>query len=365
LKILVLNSGSSSVKYQLFENDKCLYKGLVEEVKDYEVALDGVFETLIKNEVISSLRDIDACGHRVVHGGEKFSAPIVVNDEVIKAIKEVAKFAPLHNLANLKGIQTAQKKLPNVPQVAVFDTAFHQTIPSVAFTYALPFELYEKQGIRKYGFHGTSHHYVAKQAAKHLQKPLQNLNLITAHLGNGCSITAIKNGKSIDTSMGLTPLEGLMMGTRSGDIDPAIIFYLNKELGYTIEEIETMLNKKSGLLGVSQKSSDLRTILENQNDKNCALALEMFTYKIKKYIGSYSFILGNVDAIIFTGGIGENSSNVREMIMNDKIDKAKNEQQYSDALEIQVDGFNSKVLVIRTNEELEIASLTKKQLEAL
>jgi acetate kinase len=364
LKILVLNSGSSSIKYQLFEitNTKqdVLFKGLVEEVKDYQNALDGIFTQLIKLNVIESFNQIDAFGHRVVHGGDKFYKPVVIDDEVISSMQKVSNFAPLHNKANLQGIEAIFKREPNSKQIAVFDTAFHQTMPKTSYLYPIPYQFYEKDKIRRYGFHGSSHHFVAKECSKYLDKPLEKLNLITVHLGNGASVCAIENGKSIDTSMGLTPLEGLMMGTRSGDIDPAIVFYLENELKIGMEEIENILNKQSGLLGVCGQSSDLRKILElaNDSDERSKLALEMFAHRVKKYIGAYIFLLDRVDAIIFTGGIGENCTQMRDMIMQNKIDTTKNNQKQKGIMQIQSDKFDTKVLVIPTNEELEIANAT-------
>ena len=366
MKILVLNSGSSSIKYQLFsmsdEDPKVLYKGLMEEVVDYDKSLKNILAILKESKVINSLEDIDAFGHRIVHGGDEFSKPTLIDDNVISVIKDVSRFAPLHNMANLKGILTILALSPSSKQVAIFDTSFHQTMPKKAFVYPIDYKLYEENKIRRYGFHGTSHSYVAQQCSDYLNKPLDTLNLISVHLGNGASVCAIKNGKSIDTSMGLTPLEGLMMGTRCGDIDPAIVFYLENELNFTIPEVEDILNKKSGLLGVSGKSSDLREVIDfaKNGDEQSALALDIFAYRVKKYIGSYKFILDDVDAIIFTGGIGENSRDMRSMIMGNKIDNLKNNQKLDKLQEIQAKEFETKVLVIQTNEELEIANLTYK-----
>lgn len=364
MKILVLNSGSSSIKYQLFniskKNQEVLSKGLIEEVKDYDSALKNIFDSLIDSKVIETFDDIDAFGHRVVHGGDKFSKPTLVDETVIKAIQEVSSFAPLHNLSNLKGILAIQKLNSKSKQIVVFDTAFHQTIPAKGYIYPIPYKFYEENKIRRYGFHGTSHSYVAKECAKYLNKSFDKINVITVHLGNGASVCAIENGKSIDTSMGLTPLEGLMMGTRCGDIDPAIIFYLENELNLNIKEIESILNKKSGLLGVSEKSSDLREVLSfsKKGDEKSKLALDIFAYRIKKYIGAYKFVLDDVDAIIFTGGIGENSVDMRSMIMGNKINNTKNNQKLDKIIQIQTEKFNTKVLVVPTNEELEIANLT-------
>ncbi len=358
--ILVLNSGSSSIKYKLFSSTDNLFVfgGIIEEVKDFHQAFDNIFHTLLNNGYIKNIEDIKAYGHRVVHGGEKFKQPVIIDDDVIKEIEKLIPLAPLHNPSNLHGIKTVKLKAPKAIQVAVFDTAFHQTMPKEAYIYAIPYELYEKYGIRRYGFHGTSHNYVAKQAALFLNKSLEDLNLITIHLGNGDSITAIKNGKSIDTSMGFTPLEGLMMGTRSGDIDPEIILYLEKQIGMSADEIDIILNKKSGFKGICN-NSDLREIVINANngDEHSKLAIQMFALRVKKYIGAYKEILGKVDAVVFTGGIGENSSLVRDAITYN-VDKEKNEKLIGIG-EIQNENAPYKILVIPTDEELEIAIQTK------
>jgi len=344
MKILVLNSGSSSIKYKLFENLKELKSGISAEVTDYHSNIEMILKEVGK---------IDAVAHRVVHGGEKFRESVIINDEVIETIKELIPLAPLHNPANLDGILSVKKLLQNIPQVAVFDTAFHQTIPDYNYIYPIPYEMYEEKEIRKYGFHGTSHKYVAQKAAEILDKPLQELNLITCHLGNGASLCAIKNGKSINTSMGFSPLEGLMMGTRSGDIDAEIIFYLSKFMD--LESIDIMLNKKSGLKGISG-NNNLKNI-EARNDKLAKLAIDMFVNRIRKYLGAYMVELGRVDAIIFTAGIGENSSLVRKKVTQNLenygiiLDVTKNEQ--NDTI-ISV-GKDVKVMVIPTNEELQIA----------
>ncbi len=359
--ILVLNSGSSSIKYKLFQSkdNQLVYQGIEEEVKDFQIAFNSIFKKLIDGNYIKNIDNIKAFGHRVVHGGEKFSKPVLIDDEVIKEIEKLIPLAPLHNPSNLEGIKISKILAPKAKQVAVFDTAFHQSIPKESYIYPIPYELYEKNYIRRYGFHGTSHHYIAKETAKYLKKPLSELNIITIHLGNGDSITAIKNGKSIDTSMGFTPLEGLMMGTRCGDIDPQIILYLENQLGMEPKRIDTMLNKESGFKGIC-KNSDLREILKNadNNDELSILAIKMFAYRVKKYVGAYKEILDNkVDAIVFTGGIGEHSPIIRDAISSN-LDKNKNEELKSLG-EIQNQNSPYKILVIPTNEELEIAIQTK------
>lgn len=357
MKILVLNAGSSSLKYQLFDMPvaKVLTSGLIEQIGEsgskiasHKEAIDIVLQGLIdsKEKIIDSLSDIDAIGHRVVHGGESFQAPVLITDEVKAKIRECFKLAPLHNPPNLSGIEAVTNLLQDVPQVAVFDTAFHQTIPDYAFLYALPYELYEKHGIRRYGFHGTSHKYVSLKAAEALNKPLEELKVVTCHLGNGCSVAAIKNGQSVDTSMGFTPLEGLVMGTRSGDLDPAIVSFMMEQEGLSHQEVDTMLNKKSGLLGISGVSNDVRSLIEavEKGNKRAQLALDMFAYRVRKYIGSYAFAMGGVDAIVFTGGIGQYANSLREKILEGIFGV--------------VDKDKTKVLVIPTNEELMIAKET-------
>ncbi len=344
MKLLVLNSGSSSLKFKLFEMEslEVLTSGIIEEIKESGY-LKAILEVgnVLEQFGIKSLEELGGIGHRVVHGGEEFTKSVIIEEHTIETIRELIPLAPLHNLANLQGILEVQRVAPKVKQVAVFDTAFHQTMPQEAFMYALPYEFYEKHKIRRYGFHGTSHFYVAKEAAKLLGKKLEECNLITIHLGNGDSICAIKNGKSIDTSMGFTPLEGLMMGTRCGDLDPAIVLYLERLNHYTTEELDIILNKKSGLFGICGQS-DMRTIdqMAKDGDEKALLAHKMFAYHIKKYIGSYSAILGKVDAIVFTGGIGENDEAMRNLILQDLH-------------------FEAKVLVIKTDEEKEIAEQTK------
>ena len=392
MNILVINAGSSSLKYQLINMDTSvvLAKGLCERIgiegsqlkhqpKDKESiiikstmnshadAIKLVIEALADSDhgVISDMNEIGAVGHRVVHGGEYFKKSVIIDDDVKKAIEACVELAPLHNPPNLIGIEACEEVMPGVVQVAVFDTAFHQTIPKEAYMYAIPFEYYEKYKIRKYGFHGTSHKYVAHRAAQMIGKPLSELKLITLHLGNGSSITAIQNGKSIDTSMGFTPLAGVPMGTRSGDIDPAIVLFLMEKENLNIEQINNVLNKGSGVAGVSGVSSDFRDLSEaakNGNDR-AALAENLFIYNVRKYIGTYSAIMGGVDAIVFTAGIGENNSYMRKGIVNDlgykgiKIDYEKNEQKGVE-IDLSAEDATVKTLVIPTNEELMIAKET-------
>jgi len=333
--VLSLNSGSSSIKYQLYDlpkGKKPLKKGIIERITNYDQAIKQLFKKL-------GNVDIKAIGHRVVHGGDVINKTSLINKKVIQVIKKFSDLAPLHNSSGLAGILACQKALPKVPQVAVFDTAFHATIPDYAFHYAIPYKYYQKYRVRKYGFHGTSHRYVALEAARKLKKKPNKANLITCHLGNGCSITAIKAGKSIDNSMGLTPLEGVAMGTRSGDIDPGIIFYLAHKERLKLSQLKDILNNKSGLLGLSGASNDVRDLLKlsRGGNKRAKLALEVFCYRIKKYIGAYLAVLGSVDAVVFTGGIGENSPGLIKKIMQ---------------------GIKVKKLIIRTNEELFIARET-------
>jgi len=384
MKILVLNSGSSSIKFQLFEisENRSIASGIIEQIgendsyakiefdgkkiekketiKDHNDGLTIMNMLLIESSTINSLDELGAIGHRVVHGGEKFSKPVIVNEKVLAEIEKLIPLAPLHNPANLDGIRVTMKQAPNVPQVAVFDTAFHTTIPSYAYMYALPYETYEKDGVRKYGFHGTSHHYVTKEASKYLG--IENINTITLHLGNGASMAAVKNAKCIDTTMGLTPLEGLIMGTRSGDIDPAILFYLARKNGLNIDDLDKLVNKQSGLKGICG-SNDMREIesMAEKGDEKAMLALEMFAYRIKKYIGSYSAIIGKLDCIIFTGGIGENDIDTRQKCCENlenlgiELDLVQNNQKARKIIDISSKESKVKVLVIPTNEELEIA----------
>jgi len=397
MKILVINTGSSSLKYQLIDmqNESVLAKGLCERIgidnsflkhtktgmdpviiekdlKDHKVAIKEVINALINNKygVIKDMSEIGAVGHRVVHGGEKFHDSVVINDDVTKAIRECIDLAPLHNPPNIIGIEACKQVMPNTPMVAVFDTAFHQTMPKHAYMYALPYEYYEKYGIRKYGFHGTSHKYVAQKAADMLERPIEELRIITCHLGNGSSICAVKNGKSVDTSMGFTPLDGVPMGTRSGTIDPAIIKYLMDRENITIKEVDDCLNKKSGVLGISGVSSDFRDIHDaiDEGNKRAELALEVFCYGVKKFIGQYAAVMGGVDAIVFTAGVGENNAIAREKIMEGleylgaKIDPEKNNVR-GQQKDISADGAKVRTLVIPTNEELAIARETLKLLK--
>ncbi len=348
MKILVINSGSSSIKYKLFckENMEELKSGIKEEVKSHKEGIERILQKLKDEDLINDPKDIFCVGHRVVHGGDFFTKATLVDDEVIKKIEILCELAPLHNPANLEGIKAISATLGDIPQVIVCDTAFHQTIPDYASFYPLPYEYYEKYHIRKYGFHGTSHQYIASQAAKQLGKKLEKCNLITLHLGNGSSACAIKNGKSIDTSMGFTPLEGLMMGTRCGDIDGSLVYYLEEKLDCTREEIYNILNKQSGFKGLCG-TSDLREVIKliDAGDAHAKLALEMFIYRVKKYIGSYLMILGKVDAIVLTGGIGENSQLVRHAIYES------------------TDKFDLVHLTITTNEEKAIAIQAKELLD--
>ncbi len=391
MNVLVINAGSSSLKYQLLnpETGDLLAKGLCERIgidgkftykpqlpgkekldavdvamPTHNEAIKAVLDALVdeKNGVIGSMKEIDAVGHRVVHGGEKFAASVVITDEVMKAIEECNPLAPLHNPANIIGIKACQALMPGVPMVAVFDTAFHQTMPPVAYMYALPYEYYEEDKVRRYGFHGTSHKYVAQRAADMLGKPIEDLKLISCHLGNGSSVTAIDGGKSVDTSMGFTPLAGVLMGTRSGDLDAGIIQYLMERHGYSIEEMLTILNKKSGVQGISGISSDFRDLESAFHDgiERAGLAVDMFNYGVKKLIGAYAAAMGGVDAIIFTAGVGENSASQRMAIasgleymgvkMDEDANKVRGEERVISAADSKV-----KVLLIPTNEELMIA----------
>jgi acetate kinase len=393
MKVLVINAGSSSVKYHLYQmpQAKVLATGFVEKigeqdselshfyqgrtysipakVRDVGGAMELILQTLINNEVgvLQEVSEIGAVGHRVVHGGEEFTGSVIIDENVIASIEKFADLAPLHNPPNLAGIRAAQNHLPNVKQVACFDTAFHSTIPKVAYMYALPYELYEKYGIRRYGFHGISHRYVARRAAALMGKGKYDINAITCHLGNGCSITAVKNGHSVDTSMGLTPLEGVPMGTRSGDLDPAILFYL-ADKGYDAEALKNLCNKQSGLLGISGVSNDMRNLeaLAREGNTRAELAIDVFCYRIKKYIGAYAAILDTVDAVVFTGGIGENSVFMREKICNAvtqigvQLDLAANKDAIAKEAEINTEDSQVKVFVIPTNEQAAIANDTYK-----
>jgi acetate kinase len=334
-------------------------------VADHQAGFELIGTVLGESGALRDISELSGIGHRVVHGGEKFTQPTLINKKVIDTIRQLIPLAPLHNPANLLGIEVVMQSAPRVPQVAVFDTAFHQSIPEHAFRYAIPQNLYEKHHVRRYGFHGTSHHYVAKQAARIIARPLNSLNLISLHLGNGASATAVKEGKSIDTSMGMTPLEGLIMGTRSGDIDPAIVFYLERQTGLGRDEVESVLNKESGLKGICDVN-DMREIetLAQAGNSQAQLALEMFCYRIQKYIGAYHAVLGRLDALIFTAGIGENSTFIRAGVcqglahLGIEVDPEKNDRKSKKAFEIQKHGSSVRVLVIPTNEELEIAEQT-------
>ena len=385
-KIIAINAGSSSLKFQLFEmpNEEVITKGLIEriglndsvfnitvngekqsettDIPNHEVAVELLLSKLTSLGIIKSLEEIEGVGHRVVHGGEEFQDSVLINDEVIEKIEKLSELAPLHNPANLTGIKAFKNVLPNVPAVAVFDTAFHQTMPESSFLYSLPYEHYEKYGIRKYGFHGTSHKYVSERAAEMLGRPLEQLRLISCHLGNGASITAIQGGKSIDTSMGFTPLAGVTMGTRSGDIDPALIPYIMEKTNKTAEEVLEGLNKRSGMLGLSGFSSDLRDIERKAEEGNerAEMALSVFASHIHKYIGSYAARMSGVDAIIFTAGIGENSDTIRARVLNGLEfmgvywDPALNELRGEERF-ISYPHSPVKVMVIPTDEEVMIA----------
>ncbi|AZQ61869.1 acetate kinase [Flammeovirga pectinis] len=399
MKILVINAGSSSLKYQLFEMEGTvvLCSGIVERIglesgiithktfdaegnatkvkkelpiPNHNVGLTEVVALLTdgENGVIQNTDDIQAVGHRVVHGGEFFNKPTVITTEVKEKIRECFQLAPLHNPANLQGIEDCTNIFAKATQVAVFDTAFHQTMPSKSYRYAVPAELYEKNGVRVYGMHGTSHKYVSETAIDYLGLKGKNSKVITIHLGNGCSMSAVRNGECIDTSMGFSPLDGLMMGTRSGDIDPAVVFYLIDKLGMKSDDVYDLLNKKSGMLGITG-DSDMRDIEArfNAGDEAAILGLHMYTYRIKKYIGAYLAALNGADAIVFTAGVGENDHGVRLLAANDlehlgiAVDVAKNDKlRASDIEEIQTADSKIKVLVVPTNEELEIALLTQK-----
>lgn len=388
MKVLVINCGSSSLKYQLFdmENEYVMAKGLVERIglsgavlthrpgekkqvietaiPDHEKAIALVLEAIIHPEygVLKSMQEISAVGHRVVHAGEDFASSVLLTDEVMKAIRKNIELAPLHNPPNIMGIEACQRLMPKVPQVAVFDTAFHQTMPAKAYLYGIPYEYYEKYKIRKYGFHGTSHKYVAQRAAALLGKSLEEAKVITCHLGNGSSIAAVAGGKCVDTTMGFTPLEGLMMGTRSGDIDPTVITFLMEKENWTTEQINNFLNKKSGVLGLSGVSSDFRDLetAAGEGNKRAQLALDRFAYGVKKFIGAYAAVLDGVDALVFTAGLGENSASMRESIceglgyLGVKIDAVKNKVR-GEEVDVSSADAKTRVLVIPTNEELMIA----------
>jgi len=395
MRVIAINSGSSSIKYEVFALDDCtsLVEGLLERIGTPEARFKrrrltdaGDWEEIVETRPVSDHREgfqflldvaasyptarvstgeIFGFGHRVVHGGEAFHEPVIVDDEGVRQIEALIPLAPLHNPSNLVAIEALRALRPDVPNVAVFDTAFHQSMPPKAFHYALPFELYQMHHIRRYGFHGASHQYVAREASRYLGIPEEHLNLITLHLGNGASATALRGGKSIDTSMGLTPLEGLIMGTRCGDLDPAIHFYLSRKTGRALEAIEEILNKESGLKGICG-TNDMREIERSAEVGNARaeLAIDMFCYRIRKYIGAYYAVLGRVDAVVFTGGIGENSARVRRescegmATLGISFDDRRNQEASFGIAEIQSEDSRVKILVIPTHEELEIARQT-------
>ena len=398
MKILVVNAGSSSLKYQLIdmENEQAVAKGGCERIglegsflkhktakgetviekalPDHKVAVQLVLDTLTDAEwgVIGSMKEIDAVGHRVVHSAEDFNCSVLLTDDVMKICAANSELAPLHQPANITGIEACRAVMPDTPMVGVFDTAFHSTMPDYAYMYALPLEFYEKYKVRRYGFHGTSHKYVSALAAEYLNNP--DAKIITCHLGNGSSISAVKGGKCVDTSMGFTPLEGVPMGTRSGDLDPAVVEYLCGKLNKTLGEVLTILNKKSGVSGVSGVSSDFRDLraAKDAGNDRARLALDLFTYRVKKYVGSYAAALGGADAIVFTAGIGENDADVRESVatgleyMGAKLDPEKNRARSGEPVrEISAADSRVKILVIPTNEELVIARETREIVEKL
>ncbi len=388
--VLVINCGSSSLKFSLFEEEELRLGGLLECIGeqapelvlsrgdeeerrsvvagDHGEAMQRVYEVLV--EVYGGVGVVEAIGHRIVHGGERFFEAALVTAEVEQGIEECAALAPLHNMAHLSGIRAARTYFADLSQVVVFDTAFHQTIPERAYLYALPYNLYEEEGIRRYGFHGTSHKYVSQRAAELLQ--LEHFTGITCHLGNGSSLAAISQGRSVDTTMGLTPLEGVAMGTRSGDVDPAVVFHLVRRRGMAVDEVEQLLNQQSGLLGLSGRSKDMRSIEQAaiEGDKRAQLALEVFTYRVRKYIGAFLAVLGRIDAVVFTGGIGENSPAARRRILQDmeglglQLDSARNDTHAGVEGEISTPGSSVKILVVPTNEELVIAGETRQVIQA-
>lgn len=393
MKILVINAGSSSLKYQLYDmaNEAVMAKGLVErigipgsqlthrpegkdkhvvqtEMPDHKIAIQLVLDALVdpKVGVLKDISEIAAVGHRIVHGGEKYSSSVLLTPEVIEELKEVSKLAPLHNPPALIGIRACKELMPNVPMTAVFDTSFHQTMDPVAYMYAIPYELYESDKIRRYGFHGTSHKYVANRAARILNRNIEDMKIVTCHLGNGSSVTAVKYGKAIDTSMGFTPLAGLLMGTRTGDMDPAIVTYLMSEKGWDAKAVDNLLNKKSGVLGISGVSSDFRDLEKAAADghKRAQLALDMFAYRVRKYIGAYAAAMGGLDAIVFTAGLGENSPETREDVLRGleflgfEVDREKDAVRGKEVI-FSTDSSRVKLMVIPTNEELMIARDTK------
>ena len=392
-----MNCGSSSAKYQFInmEDESVLASGVIErigidgaflthepadgeevtiekDIPDHNVAIKMVIDALLDDDhgVIADMDEIGAVGHRVVHGGENFSESVVIDDEVYDAIDDVKHLAPLHNPPNLLGIEVSQELMPDTPDVAVFDTAFHQTMPEESYMYAIPYELYEDYGIRRYGFHGTSHKFVAGKAAELLDKPIEDLKIITCHLGNGASMAAVDGGKVMDTSMGLTPLEGLVMGTRCGDLDPAIVPFVMEKEGLDPKEVDNLLNKKSGVAGLSGVSNDFRDIGEaaEEGNERAQIAIDVFCQRVKKYIGSYSAVLGGVDVVVFTAGIGENAIEIRSQILEGleylgiKVDEEKNDIRGEDQI-ITTDDSDTVAAVLPTNEELVIARDTKELVE--
>lgn len=400
MNILVINCGSSSVKYQFFDMNKkmAVAKGLVErigmsgavlthrpagrdavkisgEILDHIVAIKYVISILISENhgVIKDISEIHAVGHRVVHGGEKFTSSVLITDEVMKQLRDMIDLAPLHNPHNITGIKACVANLPGVPQVGVFDTAFHHLMPPMAYIYGLPYVMYKKYSIRRYGFHGTSHKYVSEKCAELMGKPYDQLKIITCHLGNGASIAAVKNGISVDTSMGFTPLEGLLMGTRTGDLDPAVILHIMGREELTLHEANTLMNKHSGLIGISGISSDMREIESNaaKGQGNAKLALDIYCYRLRKYIGAYSAAMGGLDAVVFTGGVGENSNVVRKMTCDElkflgiELDEEINAATRSREIDISTRNARVRTFVIPTNEELVIARDTKEIVDKL
>ena len=393
MKILVLNCGSSSIKYALYDMDSKTVmtsggaervgldgafvkvklangekKTIMHDIPEHTEGVKFIFSLLTDPEigVIKDLKEIDAVGHRMVHGGEKFNKSVLLTDEVLKAFEAVSDLAPLHNPANLKGVHAVQELMPGLPQVGVFDTAFHQTMPKEAYMYAIPYELYEKYGVRRYGFHGTSHRYVSQRVCEYLGVKAEGKKIITCHIGNGGSIAAVKDGKCVDTSMGLTPLEGLMMGTRSGDIDGGAVTFIEKKLGLDADGMSNLLNKKSGLLGVSGISSDMREIFSarEQGNERATLAFDMYCYRVRKYVGAYAAAMNGCDIIVFTAGVGENQANMRESVckglsfMGVEIDAEKNMGIHGEEAIISTPESKVTVVVIPTDEELMIASDT-------
>ncbi len=397
MKVLVINAGSSSLKYQLIDmtNEAVLAKGLCDRIgiensfikqskgdeeavvvskvlKNHRDAIEAVISALTDEKigVIKSMSEISAVGHRIVHGGEKFNSSAIINEKVMEAVRECIDIAPLHNPPNIIGIEACQQIMPGIPMVGVFDTTFHSSMPDYAYLYAIPYELYQKYGIRKYGFHGTSHKYVSERAAELLGKPLNELKIITCHLGNGSSICAVDKGRSIDTSMGFTPLQGLAMGTRSGTIDPEVVTFLMEKEDLTVKGVSNLLNKKSGVLGVSGVSSDFRDLhaAADEGNKRAELALEIFAYGVKKFIGEYIAVMNGVDAVVFTAGIGENNSVIRSQVLKNmdflgiRIDAAKNKIR-GEEIDISTPDATVRTLVIPTNEELAIARETLRLLK--